>query len=309
MSLIDKKQTLSIDGTCWLVAYINYISSVTDIHLSFYKCLCINRILRYKSLIELIEDGTELEKHPELFEVLTSFEGSVFDIIDLLNYELEGFNERKYSDEDIYLSNELIKFKLAYLIDHKDSKEEILKEINTILDNLYGTHTINYRQRKHNTIQIISFDTALLNKTNYKFKTNNLFSNDISFYNYNDSNALIDIIEKRLANNQVTLISFDLNKSFLGKRKLIYMSEISNNIFNKYFGVSNHYLIITSQRKLSGVTFYKVQDVYENQSYDYIQKEYIKHFINCIIVEDMIEGKCISLNAIDYLEGVYDGNI
>ena len=87
------------------------------------------------------------------------------------------------------------------------------------------------------------------------------------------------------------------------------MSEISNNIFNKYFGVSNHYLIITSQRKLSGVTFYKVQDVYETQSYDYIQKEYIKHFINCIIVEDMIEGKCISLNAIDYLEGAYDGNI
>ena len=75
------KYYIELQGTCWLVQYLNYINKEYDKDL-FFKYLALNRFLRYKNAIKLVNNKELINTKEYLLEALLTFEGSLFEKVE-----------------------------------------------------------------------------------------------------------------------------------------------------------------------------------------------------------------------------------
>ena len=83
MRSLAMKYYIELQGTCQLVQYLNYINKEYDKD-SFFKYLALNRFLRYEKAIKLVNNKELINTKEYLLETLLTFEGSLFDIEDIL---------------------------------------------------------------------------------------------------------------------------------------------------------------------------------------------------------------------------------
>ena len=171
------KYYIELQGTCWLVQYLNYINKEYDKGL-FFKYLALNRFLRYKNAIKLVNNKELINTKEYLLESLLTFEGSLFDIEDILNYKINGDLKNDIKLEDIMLMNEKVLMFLLEMYDNNiDLSNKIFKELNKTFGNL------KFEKNIKNTLNIVISNPKLeckkinINKETY-YKAFTGYQND-----------------------------------------------------------------------------------------------------------------------------------
>ena len=228
---------IDFQGTCWLVQYLNFMNVDYDKN-TFYKFLALNRFLRYKKCIELIKNKTFLDSKPYLFLQLMNFDGSFFDIEDMLQYEIIGDINEELTDEKILSNNERTTMILLEMYENDLDYEKIIFQN---LFNVFGNLTFIKSKSQHEH----SFLTFLpeLKSGCYEL-TNSSLLYDNNKYIFNSLNNPLEFIDKELSLNKKVLISLDLGKSIYIDNTLMFPGNISEDTLEKFLSIDNHYYII-----------------------------------------------------------------
>lgn len=154
---------IKLQGTCWLIQYLNYLGIKYDKNI-FYKYLAINRYIRYSKAINLVKEKKIISNKPYLIETLLTFEGSLFDIEDILNYDVIGDLKSDIKIDEIFNYNEKV---LMLLLKMFDSGVDLSNEIMNCLQDTFGMISFNRKSDNKNL-------TILTSDKNFDYKKINL---------------------------------------------------------------------------------------------------------------------------------------
>lgn len=287
------KYYIELQGTCWLVQYLNYINKEYDKDL-FFKCLALNRFLRYKNAIKLVNNKELINTKEYLLETLLTFEGSLFDIEDILNYKINGNLKNDIKLEDIMLMNEKVLMFLLEMYDNNiDLSNKIFEELNKTIGNL------KFEKNIKSTLNIVISNPKLECKKINLINSENLYHTQKIFYNVQNVNEIID---RELAKSKQVLVSIDIAKSVTDINKIIYPKGIKADTLNKFISIDNHYYILTEKITLNKETYYKAFTGYQNDEYVLISNKYLKEFLNHMICDKIKIKEETTLDFYKYME-------
>lgn len=291
------KYSICLQSTCWLIQYLNYIDCPYDKE-SFYRLFALNRFIRYNKLIKLIKLKKIVKDKKYLIETLISFEGSIFDIQDLLDYEISGELKKNLKDSDIILNNDKTLMMILEMYDnHKINKEE------EIIENLYQTFgNLKFLQKNSKKVlNVITFDDKL---KNYKYilrNSNVIYKHEKYILNQKDANRLIMTL---LNKKQKILISLDNSKALYKDNKLMLYERVNNETLKEFVSTNNHYYIIIGYKLIEKCVYYKAYSGYDNEDkYVFLSSKYIKSYINHILCDTVKVKKTKKLDIFKYMEG------
>lgn len=224
MRSLAMKYYIELQGTCQLVQYLNYINKEYDKD-SFFKYLALNRFLRYEKAIKLVNNKELINTKEYLLETLLTFEGSLFDIEDILNYKINGNlkNDIKLEDiiDEIIEYIEICKNKYSYKTfsihlfggEPLLQKQELLylnsklKEKNISINYYIDTNGILLSEKFIKEFDNITFCVTLSNKCdhdNLRVTSNNTGSYDLIMENLKKIQYVLD-------NNHRLMVRYNVN--------------------------------------------------------------------------------------------------
>lgn len=287
---------IDFQGTCWLVQYLNIMNVDYDKN-TFYKFLALNRFLRYKKCIELIKNKTFLDNKPYLFLQLMNFDGSFFDIEDILQYEIIGDLNEELTDEKILSNNERTTMILLEMYENDLDYESIIFQN---FFNVFGNLTI-IKSKSQNEYSFLTFLPEL--KSGCYELTNSSLLYDKNKYIFNSLNSPLEFIDKELSLNKKVLISLDLGKSIYIDNTLMFPGNISEDTLEKFLNIDNHYYIIVDKVLENGKKYYKAFSGYnDTNELCLIEEKYLKMYINHIICDKIISEKNEKIDIFEFEE-------
>ncbi len=291
------KYFIDLQGTCWLVQYLNLIKKNYDKN-TFYKYLALNRFIRYKKAINLVKKKSLLNEKDYLFLTLLNFDGSYFDIEDINNYDIIGKVKEDINDRDILLNNEKTIMLLLKMYDEDIDLEE------EIMFNLFLTFgKLEFKKRTFNdNFKFITFNDNLDNCKYILSKSENIYDERKTIINTLVSP--VNLIDKALENDDQLLISLDLGKSIYFNNILKYPNEIKPETLEKFLGIDNHYYIIVGKKEIDGEKYYEAFSGYNDENmYCLIEEKYINLYVNHIIYDKIIYSEEKTLDFYKFIEG------
>lgn len=285
------KNYIELQGTCWLIQYLNYYNYDNDL---FYKYILINRYIRYQKCIELIKERKLVSSKRYILEQLLSFEGSLFDIEDIRCFNIIGKLKDNIILEDIMLLNEKV---MMYLLCMFDNDVDYSKEILDSLFDVFGYVTV--VKASNYSINVASFDNKLTNSVVLLTNSDYFYLTNKKFYNLLD---ILDVIDKEINEKGKALVSLDIGKSVFELNKIIYPKGISSNTLNSFFSIDNHYYILKDIVYIDDIKFYRAFTGYKEDEYVFISFDYLKEFINQLMCDKIYIKEEIIIDFFEYME-------
>lgn len=283
---------IELQGTCWLVQYLNYCYTDYNSEL-FFRFLALNRYIRYKKAIELIK-SKKIFNRKYLLEMLLSFEGSLFDIDDINCYEIIGKINENLCYDDIFLLNEKVLMLLLQMYDNNAENEiEIFKLLYNTFENL--KFNISFK----NKINIVIKDSKLSFKKIKLINSDDIYFTEKYLYNVKD---IIRLIDDEIKNNGKVLVSIDNNKALISHNIMLYPENIKKDTLIDLITINNHYYVITEKVVNKEGIFYKAFTGYKDDEYILISYKYLIEFINCVLCDKICINESDNLDFYNYME-------
>lgn len=274
------KYYIQLQGSCWLIQYLNYTQNKYS-KIKFYQMLAINRFLRYNKIIELIKNTKILKRKKYILNFLMSFEGSIFDIDDILCYKVKGKINCNTSLDKILLINEKVNILLLEMI---DSKIDNSNKIFDLFKEVFGDIKIIKDDNKTN-LNILMQDNRYLNDIYITKNSQYLYDRDKIIIN---NNNIIDYIITKISEGHHVLVCLDIGKGIL-ENQYLSLPNISSEMLSKYLVTDNHYYIITDMKKIKGkLYFYAFSGYDDNNEFILIEKKYLELFIDHVLYDKII---------------------